>query len=220
MTGIELKNISMEYGKKNKILALRNINIKINKGEMIAIIGPSGSGKSTLLNIIGCLNNSTLGNYIFENESVENFSEKKLANIRNEKFGFVLQYFGLIDEYNVIENVKLPLVYSKKNHKDKNKKILEMLKLLKIDDKAKEYPINLSGGQMQRVALARALINDAEYILADEPTGALDQKTGNEIMEHLERLKLRGKTIIIVTHNDEIANRADRIIKLIDGKIV
>lgn len=218
---IRLEKMSKEYGKgNNKIDALKDITFSINKGEMIAIVGPSGSGKSTLLNILGMIDKPTSGKYYLKGEDVATFKDSKLANARNESIGFVLQYFGLIDDYNVYENIKIPLKYSLKNIGDNKSKIKNTLQKLGIDDKIKVYPNELSGGEQQRVAIARALINDPEIILADEPTGALDKKTGSEIIDYFEYLNKQGKTVVIITHDENIAKRCNKIMRIEDGKLI
>jgi len=218
---IELKDIKKIYGNSDvETIALDGIDLEIEKGESVAIMGPSGSGKSTLLNIIGCLDTPTSGEYIFNGKAIDKLSRRELANLRNASFGFVLQYFGLVDEYTVYENVEIPLSYSKKKGINKKKLIKETLDMLGISDKIKKLPCQLSGGQNQRVAIARALINDPEIILADEPTGALDKKTGQEVMNILKDLNKKGKTLVIVTHDDSIASQCSRIINICDGKIV
>lgn len=221
MSIIELRNISRSFGKENsKVEALKNISLKIEKGEMIAITGPSGSGKSTLLNILGCLDTVDEGQYLLNGEEVNNFGNNKLAKLRNSTFGFVVQYFALIDDYTVFENVKVPLNYSVNKRKNKKEDIEKVLSKLKILDKKNCYPSEISGGQSQRTAIARAIINNPEIILADEPTGALDRKTGEEVLELFEELNKNGKTIVIVTHDMNIAKRCNRIIEIEDGKIV
>ena len=218
---IELKDIKKIYGNSDvETIALDGIDLEIEKGESVAIMGPSGSGKSTLLNIIGCLDTPTSGEYIFNGKAIDKLSRRELANLRNTSFGFILQYFGLVDEYTVYENVEIPLSYSKKKGINKKKLIKETLDMLGISDKIKKLPCQLSGGQNQRVAIARALINDPEIILADEPTGALDKKTGQEVMNILKDLNKKGKTLVIVTHDDSIASQCSRIINICDGKIV
>ena len=218
---IEINNLSKVFGKnENEFKALNNISLTINEGEMIAIIGTSGSGKSTLLNILGCLDTATSGEYKLNSENINKFSEKKLANVRNSVFGFVVQYFALIDEYTVYKNVAVPLIYSSSKIKNKRIKIDELLDKLNILNKKSSYPNNLSGGQCQRVAIARALINDPKIILADEPTGALDKNNTTNIMELFLEFNKEGKTIIIVTHDEEIACMCNRIIRLEDGLIV
>lgn len=215
---LELKNICKTFGKDNsKVEALKDISLCIKAGEMVAIMGSSGSGKSTLLNIIGTLENYTKGTYIIDGKDVSKLKTKQLARLRNKKFGFIVQNFALIKDFTVYENVEIPLVYGKK--KQRKEKIINILKSLGIDDKVKFKPKQLSGGQCQRVAIARALVNDADIILADEPTGALDKNNGKEVMEILKKLNKKGKTIIIVTHDIDIANECERIIKIEDGKL-
>lgn len=218
---IELKNIVKTYGTKEaKALALNGVNLKIEQGEFVAIIGPSGSGKSTLLNILGCIDSPSSGIYNLESRQVNSLSDKEMAHLRNKEFGFVLQYFGLINDYTVYENIALTLKYSKKKIKNKRKLIRETLKKLLIEDKEDSYPTELSGGQQQRVAIARALINDPNIIFADEPTGALDKENGNSIMEILQELNKEGKTVIIVSHDENIYSKCSRIIRIEDGKII
>ena len=216
---IELKNISKIYGSKdNQVVALKNITLTINKGEFVTILGTSGSGKSTLLNIIGCLDKPTTGAYLYENEDIIKINDKKLSKLRNKSFGFILQFFGLINDESVYENVSVPLQYSDK--KNKKELVGNIVKKLGIFNKIKAKPTELSGGQCQRVAIARALVNDPDIILADEPTGALDKKTGLQVIDILKQLNSEGKTIIIVTHDQTIADKSKRIIQLEDGNIV
>lgn len=218
---MKLINVCKSYGSDNtKLDVLKNINFSINEGEMIAIIGASGSGKSTLLNILGCLDSINSGEYLINGQDVNKLKNKNLAMIRNEFFGFVVQYFALIDEYTAFNNIKVPLLYSKKKKSDIKSKIINMMNKLNIEDKKDKYPSQLSGGQNQRVAIARALINDPKIILADEPTGALDTQTRNEVMNLFEDLNKEGKTVIIVTHDEQIAKRCNRIITISDGKII
>lgn len=225
---LELKNICKSY--KNSVddkLVLKNINFKINKGELVSIVGPSGSGKSTLINIIGLMDTYDSGEYIYNDkkQDISELTDKELAYMRNSKFGFVYQNFALINEITIMENLKLPLVYKARHEKIKlDKKIVEekikkYLDKFGLLDKINNYPFELSGGQQQRIAIIRAIINDAEVILADEPTGALDREMSNTIFEELLELNKKGKTIIIVTHNLEIANKCTRKIKIIDGVI-
>lgn len=215
---LELKNICKTFGKDNsKVEALKDISLCIKAGEMVAIMGSSGSGKSTLLNIIGTLENYTKGTYLIDGKDVSELKTKQLARLRNKKFGFIVQNFALVKDFTVYENVEIPLVYGKK--KQRKEKIINILKSLGIDDKEKFKPKQLSGGQCQRVAIARALVNDADIILADEPTGALDKNNGKEVIEILKKLNKKGKTIIIVTHDIDIANECERIIKIEDGKL-
>lgn len=218
---IQLRNISKIYGKKDaEVQALKNINIDINKGEIIAIVGTSGSGKSTLLNILGGISKPSNGDYIINGQKVTSYSEKDMAKLRNNMFGFVLQYFGLLKDYTVSENVEMTLEYAKVKKKERKEKVREVLKKLKIEDKWDCLPSELSGGQCQRVAIARAIINRPEVILADEPTGALDKKTSQEVMEIFKELNLEGRTVIIVTHDENIAKYCNRIIKIEDGEII
>lgn len=217
---IRLENICKVYsGTGYKVDALNNINLEINEGEMLAIMGASGSGKSTLLNIIGCIDHPTSGRYIFRKNNMTELKEKEIAKYRNKVFGFVLQDFALIERYSVSKNIRIPMIYSEVGIKEQKKRTIEMLKLLGIEDKKNQLPIRLSGGQRQRVAIARALINDAEIILCDEPTGALDSVTGMEIISILKKLNEQGKTIIIVTHDEKVAQKCNRVLVLSDGKI-
>lgn len=218
---IELKNITKIYGsKENKFKALSNINLKINDGEMIAIVGPSGSGKSTLLNIIGTIDNATSGSYILNNIDINTLKSKDIAKLRNKNFGFIFQYFGLLNDISVYKNVRIPLEYCKCNRTEASKRIDKLLERLGILDKKKYTPKELSGGQCQRVSIARALVNNPNIILADEPTGALDKSTGNEVLNILNEINKSGKTVIIVTHDLDIANKCSRIIKIEDGVII
>ena len=214
---IELKNISKQYRKGTTIL--EDINLRIEDGDYIALIGPSGAGKTTLMNIIGCLDYATDGKYFLDGYEILDYSEREKAKLRNEKFGFVVQDFALINEMTVYENVKMPLRYSKKVLKNQKKHIEDILKSLGVESKKEIKVKNLSGGQQQRVAIARAMVNSPEIILADEPTGALDQRTGREVMKIFSKLNKQGKTIIIVTHDPNIAAKCNRIIKIVDGKI-
>ena len=218
---IELKNVIKTYGNgEAKVHALNNINIKIERGEFIDIVGPSGSGKSTLLNILGGIDTLSSGTYYLNSKEISSLSSKNMAHLRNDEFGFILQYFGLINDYTVYENVALPLKYSKKKIKNKKELVREMLRKLSIENKENSYPTELSGGQCQRVAIARALINNPNIILADEPTGALDKKTGIQIMEILKQLNEEGKTVIIVSHDENIYSKCNRIIRIEDGNII
>ncbi|WP_252236810.1 ABC transporter ATP-binding protein [Clostridium sp. CH2] len=219
MKVIGLKDIKKIYGKKDyETVALQSIDLEISEGESIAIMGTSGSGKSTLLNILGCLDTQTSGSYFFNGNSINTFKEKELAKLRNSSFGFIVQSFALIDDFTVYENVVIPLDYSK--NKKKKSEVINLLKKLGIDEKINKTPKELSGGQCQRVAIARALVNDPEVILADEPTGSLDGRTGQEIMNILLDLNKKGKTLIIVTHDLNIAKQCHRIVNIVDGKII
>lgn len=214
---ITIKDLCKTYGKGNAVVkALDGVNLTISDGEFIAVIGKSGSGKTTLLNLIGGLDTATSGNIIFDNEDITKMKDRVLADFRLRKIGFVFQFFDLIPELTAQENIVLPLRLAKKKAPDWQ----SIAKQLHIEDKLKSYPSELSGGQQQRVAIARALINNPKLILADEPTGALDSKTAAEIMELFRELNKDGHTVIIVTHDLEIAKQCDRIIEISDGKIV
>lgn len=222
MNIIDLKNIKKVYGKGDaETVALKNIDLSIKKGEMIAIMGPSGSGKSTLLNIIGCIDTPTSGNYSLNGKEINNLNFNKLATIRNRNISFVFQEFALLKEFTVLDNVILPLNFRKMSSKEKKDSALKYLKKLQIEDLANKKVMNLSGGQKQRVAIARSLVQESELILADEPTGSLDQENGKNIMTILKNLnKSEGKTVIIVTHDMNIANYCDNVINMRDGLII
>lgn len=215
---VKLVDVSKTYGENDaKVEALKNVSLTIDEGELVAIVGSSGSGKSTLLNIIGCIDRPTEGQYFISEVNTKQCKERELAKYRNKFLGFILQYFGLVNSYTVYENVELPLVYSKS--KNKKKKIIDILKKLGIEDKVNKLPSELSGGQNQRVAIARALVNNPKIILADEPTGALDKRTSQQVMDILLKLNEEGKTIIIVTHDENIAKQCSRTIIIEDGCI-
>lgn len=221
MEYINLRNIKKTYGKGDaKVAALKDISLKVHIGEFIAIMGASGSGKSTLLNILGCLDKPSEGEYTLNGANITSYSNRKLAKIRNKTFGFVVQYFGLLDDYTVYENVNLPLEYGKTPRRERKKLITAVLEKLGIIQKIKATPKELSGGQNQRVAIARAVVNNPDIILADEPTGALDKKTGEEVMKLFKSLNADGKTVIIVTHDEKIAQQCNRVIKIEDGQII
>jgi putative ABC transport system ATP-binding protein len=216
-----MSNILKTYATKYlTVNALSNVSFEIGAGEMIAVMGPSGSGKTTLLNIIGLIDSATSGEYFIDGESVAEYSPQKLSKLRNAMFGFVLQDFALIERYSVTQNIRVPLVYSDTPKSDWKRKIAAALNHVGISEKAKSLPSELSGGQRQRVAIARALINEANFILADEPTGALDTATGDGIMDIFSKIKEAGKSIIIVTHDLHIAEKCDRIMNLHDGKLI
>lgn len=222
MTIIQLQKITKNFGKKESLVkALQDVSLTIDEGELIAITGTSGSGKSTLLNIIGCLDNQTSGEYILSGESVSKKTRTEMAQLRNEIFGFIMQDFALVEHYTVEQNVTLPLLYVKDRirKKTRQQKIGKLLLQLGIEDKIKVKSALLSGGQKQRVAIGRALINEPKIILADEPTGALDQKTSIEILKLLTDLNKEGKTVIIITHDPLIASHCQRIIQMEDGMI-
>lgn len=220
MNLIELNDIKKIYNKgKKKVDALKNLSVKIAEGELVAIMGTSGSGKTTLLNILGFLDTPSNGSYIFKGEKVDTLNNKTLARYRNEQLGFVVQNFALINDFTAYENIMIPLDYSGKKVSNKREKIKILLEKLNISEKIDSQIKELSGGQCQRVAIARALVNNPSLILADEPTGALDSKTGDEVMGILKDLNKEGKTVIIVTHDINIANQCNRVIKIIDGEI-
>ncbi len=217
---IELKNISKSYNLgEQELKVLDNINFKVQKGEFVSIIGPSGSGKSTMMNILGLLDVADTGEYLLDNRSIKDANDSILADIRNKKIGFIFQSFNLLPKMNALENVQVPLMYRGMNKKESQKRAYEILEKVGLKGREKHMPSQLSGGQQQRVAIARALIGEPEIILADEPTGALDSKTGNEVMELLQELNREGQTIILITHDISIANRANRIVKMMDGKL-
>lgn len=217
---IKLTNINKSYRNGDQELrVLKDIDLEVKEGEFLAIMGPSGSGKSTLMNIIGLLDRSSSGNYWLEGEEVSQLSEKKLASVRNDQIGFVFQQFFLLSKLNALQNVELPLIYAGVPSAKRKKLAKQYLEKVELAERMTHLPSELSGGQKQRVAIARALVNTPAIILADEPTGALDTKTGQQIMELLIELNNEGKTIIMVTHEPEIAAYAKRTIVLRDGVI-
>lgn len=220
MALLELKNIAKKYQIGSEVVnALRSITISIEKGEYVALMGPSGSGKSTLMNIIGCLDTPSNGVYILNNKEVSKMSDDELAEIRNKEIGFIFQTFNLIPRSNALDNVALPLVYAGMKKAERNEKAEQALKDVGLGDRMKHKPNELSGGQRQRVAVARALVNNPSIILADEPTGNLDSKTSEEIMNLFEEIHQHGNTIIVVTHEEDIAQHAHRIVRIKDGAI-
>ena len=199
--------------------ALKGIDVRVDRGEFIAVVGPSGSGKSTLMNIIGCLDVPTSGVYKLEDRVVNTLSSNDLADIRNKKIGFVFQAFNLLPYATAFENIEVPLLFARVNGKKRRSRVLELLSRVGLADKANNKPTEMSGGEMQRVAIARALANEPDIILADEPTGNLDTKSGAAIVDMFKELWKSGKTIVIITHDKSIAHQAERIIRLKDGLI-
>jgi putative ABC transport system ATP-binding protein len=217
---IELKNICKSFTLGGEtIKALDNINFRVEKGEFVSIIGPSGSGKSTLMNILGLLDVPDSGEYILDNVVIKSAKDNILAEIRNKKIGFIFQNFNLLTKMNAIENVQVPLMYRGVKHEQSNKIAYEYLEKVGLKGREKHLPTQLSGGQQQRVAIARALAGNPEIILADEPTGALDSKTSTEVMNLLQDLNEEGQTIILITHDINVAKRAKRIVRIADGKL-
>ncbi|MHB1921301.1 MAG: ABC transporter ATP-binding protein [Chitinophagaceae bacterium] len=217
---IHLENIQKNYiiG-KNILTVLKGINLEINKNEYVALMGPSGSGKSTLMNILGCLDTPSSGRYILSNQDVSTMEDNALALVRNKEIGFVFQQFNLMPRLSAVENVAIPLIYAGVAKKEREGRALDMLEKVGLSDRAKHKPNELSGGQCQRVAIARALVNNPSLILADEPTGNLDSKTSLEIMEIFGKIHEGGNTVVLVTHEEDIAAFANRIVRLRDGVI-
>ena len=217
---ISIKSISkIYYLGTNVVKALDNVSVSIYENDFISIMGPSGSGKSTLMNIIGCLDVPTKGTYKFHQALISEMNDSQLANIRNEKIGFVFQTFNLLPKLNALHNVEIPLIYSSLNRTKRTQRAKEVLKIVGLEDRMTHKPNELSGGQKQRVAIARALVNKPSIILADEPTGNLDSKSGLEILKFFDQLHKAGNTLIVVTHEKSIAKRAKRRVELFDGKI-
>jgi putative ABC transport system ATP-binding protein len=217
---IQLDNIQKSYFMgKMELKVLKGISIEIFKNEYVALMGPSGSGKSTLMNILGCLDSPTAGHYILNSKDVSKMPDDELADVRNKEIGFVFQQFNLLPRLSAAENVALPLIYNGSNKKVRTELALEMLNRVGLSDRSHHKPNELSGGQNQRVAIARALVNNPSIILADEPTGNLDSKTSVEIMHIFDKIQAEGNTVILVTHEEDIANFAHRIIRLKDGVI-
>jgi putative ABC transport system ATP-binding protein len=218
---IKLNNLNRVFRTLDlETTALSNINLTVNQGEFVAIMGPSGCGKSTLLSILGMLDSPTSGRFEFSGNDIARYSEKQLANLRKASIGFVFQSFNLIDELTVYENVELPLQYQKISKGERKERVEAILKRVGIDHRADHLPQQLSGGQQQRVAVARALVINPKLILADEPTGNLDSKNGDEVMTMLRELNKAGTTVIMVTHSEKESNYADRIVRLLDGQIM
>jgi len=217
---INIQEITKRYEMgSNIVMALDGISIDIQEGEFVAIVGPSGSGKSTLMNIIGCLDIVTSGTYVLNQIPIQEYDQDELADIRNQQIGFIFQQFNLLPSFTAIENVMMPMTYAKVAKKQRELKAAALLQTVGLGDRMDHKPTELSGGQQQRVSIARALANDPAIILADEPTGALDSKTGKEVLTLLKTLNSNGKTVIVITHDHEVARFANRVITLKDGKV-
>lgn len=222
-TIIKMRDIVKRYyiGQPNELEILHGMSIDIHEGEFVAIVGASGSGKSTLMNIIGALDKPTEGQYYLDDTDISKLNDKQLSDIRNKKIGFVFQTFNLISRQNALKNVELPMLYGGMSRRERSKRAMELLKLVEMEDRSTHKPNELSGGQKQRVAIARAMANNPSIILADEPTGALDSKTGHLVMDIFHKLhKEEGKTIVLITHSPELAAETERIITISDGVIV
>jgi len=217
---IDIRDITKVYEMgEEKVFALSGVTLGVERGEYVAIMGPSGSGKSTLMNLVGCLDTPTSGSYILNGKEVARMTDDELAAIRNQEIGFVFQTFNLLPRTSALQQVELPLVYGGLSRKDRRERAVRALKAVGLEDRMNHTPNEMSGGQRQRVAIARALINDPSILLADEPTGNLDSQTGAEIMALFDELNSRSNTIVLVTHEEDIASHARRIVRLKDGKI-
>ncbi len=220
---IRLENIIKRFyiGQPNELEILHGINLTVNEGEFVSIVGPSGSGKSTLMNLIGVLDRPTSGSYHLDGIDVDRAKDNELSDIRNRKIGFVFQTYNLIAKTNAIKNVELPMLYAGVSSRERHRRAKELMEMVEMSDRTKHLPEELSGGQKQRVAIARAMANNPAIILADEPTGALDSKTGRLVMDLFHKLNdEKGKTIILITHSQELADETDRIVSLRDGNVV
>ncbi len=218
---IDLKDITKTYDMGSvQVQVLRGITMHVNEGEFLAIIGPSGSGKSTLMNMIGCLDTPTTGEYYLDGKEISTYNEKQLSKIRNQKIGFIFQKFNLLPKLTALENVELPLIYRGMNHKERRQRSIDALEKVGLSDRMNHKPTELSGGQQQRVAIARALAGDPPVLLADEPTGNLDSKSGSDVMNLIKQLSKEGKTIVLITHDNEVAMEAQRTITIKDGLLL
>jgi len=218
---IQLKNVCKNFEMGEEIVkAVKNIDLDIKKGDFVAIVGPSGSGKSTMMNLVGALDLASCGDIFLDNQNIEHLGESELAQIRGKKIGFVFQTFNLIPTLTALENVSLPMMFQDYSSEERNERARKLLEDIGLGHRLNHRPEELSGGERQRVAIARALANDPEVILADEPTGNLDSKTGNDVIETLKKLNAQGKTIIMVTHDLEKAKQVKKIIRLRDGEVV
>lgn len=217
---LTMKGITKDYVMGEEVShVLKGIDLTVTRGEFLAVLGPSGSGKSTLMNIIGCLDTPTAGDYWLSGRRIADQSEAALARIRSKEIGFIFQSFYLLQRQTAFENVELPLIYSGMSERDRKKRVKEVLERVQLADKMDHYPNQLSGGQQQRVAIARAVANNPTILLADEPTGALDQNTGRQVMDLFHSLNEEGRTIIMITHDSKIAAHAQRIVRILDGNI-
>ena len=217
---LDLQNIYKTYGQGQlEVPVLKDVNLQVTEGEYLAIMGPSGSGKSTLMNIVGCLDRATSGTYFLDGENISTLSEKQLSEVRLKKIGFVFQTFQLLPQETALDNVALPLIYEGVSKQERKDRAMQSLENVGLGDRATFLPTQLSGGQKQRVAIARAMINNPKVLLADEPTGALDQASGIQVMELFKQLNDQGATVVMITHDANVASNARRIVNIIDGEL-